>query len=126
MDNCFSSAPSSSSTQARGCTCACDEPSSLKKRFLKRAKEHRSRLYILKRCIIMLLCWHKTSAKNKKAVFYDPKALCYLIEPCQYHMSFISAYLSHMFPLWQSAAPESTSYADATVYCPDPDVSHDH
>ncbi|AES92638.1 rotundifolia-like protein [Medicago truncatula] len=33
--------------------------SSLKKRFLKRAKEERSRLYILKRCIIMLLCWHK-------------------------------------------------------------------
>lgn len=45
----------SSSTQAR----PCEKASSMKKRFLKRAKEHRSRLYILKRCIIMLLCWQK-------------------------------------------------------------------
>ncbi|KAG4931948.1 hypothetical protein JHK87_045950 [Glycine soja] len=60
MDNCYSSTPppsSSSTLQVR--RCEEDEASSLKKRFLKRAKEHRFRLYILKRCITMLLCWQK-------------------------------------------------------------------
>jgi len=47
--------PSTSTQQPR----PCEKASSMKKRFLKRAKEHRSRLYILKRCIIMLLCWQK-------------------------------------------------------------------
>ena len=49
-DHCYSTP--SSSTQA-------EEASSLKKKCLKAAKEHRSRLYVLKRCIIMLLCWQK-------------------------------------------------------------------
>ncbi|KAI4295902.1 hypothetical protein L6164_035898 [Bauhinia variegata] len=66
MDHCYSTptptptpAPSSSiSTPA--CPRSCEEqPSSLKKRCLTAAKEQRSRFYILKRCIIMLLCWQK-------------------------------------------------------------------
>ncbi|KAE9609549.1 hypothetical protein Lalb_Chr07g0177191 [Lupinus albus] len=55
MDNSYSTAPSSSSTQA----CHCEEASSMKKKFLKAVKEQRSRLYIVKRCIIMLLCWQE-------------------------------------------------------------------
>ncbi|KAF1876071.1 hypothetical protein Lal_00006702 [Lupinus albus] len=42
MDNSYSTAPSSSSTQA----CHCEEASSMKKKFLKAVKEQRSRLYI--------------------------------------------------------------------------------
>ncbi|KAK7245863.1 hypothetical protein RIF29_40716 [Crotalaria pallida] len=59
MDHCDSTTPSSSSTTQQ------QEASSLKKRFLKGAKEQRSRLYILKRCIIMLLCWQKSSAMHQ-------------------------------------------------------------
>lgn len=58
MDNCYSTPPSSSSTQPHH-NCEDDEASSMNKRFLKRAKEHRSKLYILYRCITMLLCWQK-------------------------------------------------------------------
>ncbi|KAH7663323.1 DVL protein [Dioscorea alata] len=29
-------------------------------------KEQRSRLYILRRCVIMLLCWHKNAKAKKK------------------------------------------------------------
>ncbi|KAJ1427189.1 hypothetical protein SESBI_09847 [Sesbania bispinosa] len=61
MDN-YSTPSSSTQAQAharRSCEAEEEEASSLKKRFLKRAKEQRSRLYILKRCIIMLLCWQK-------------------------------------------------------------------
>ncbi|KAG5024003.1 hypothetical protein JHK82_019895 [Glycine max] len=67
MDNCYPTPPSSSSTQARH-SCEDDEASSLKKRFLKRAKEHRSRLYILKRCIIMLLCWQNVKEGERKDI----------------------------------------------------------
>ncbi|KAM0938672.1 hypothetical protein DsansV1_C22g0170471 [Dioscorea sansibarensis] len=28
-------------------------------------KEQRSRLYILRRCVIMLLCWHKNAEAKK-------------------------------------------------------------
>ncbi|KAI4298700.1 hypothetical protein L6164_032227 [Bauhinia variegata] len=56
MDLCSTSI----STQACPCPRSCEEqPSSLKKRCLAAAKEQRSRFYILKRCIIMLLCWQK-------------------------------------------------------------------
>ncbi|KQJ89783.1 hypothetical protein BRADI_4g27736v3 [Brachypodium distachyon] len=27
-------------------------------RMARALKEHRSRLYIIRRCIVMLLCWH--------------------------------------------------------------------
>ncbi|URD90693.1 DVL family [Musa troglodytarum] len=30
-----------------------------KKGCLAVAREHRSRFYILRRCVVMLLCWHK-------------------------------------------------------------------
>ncbi|CAL5183913.1 unnamed protein product [Lathyrus oleraceus] len=53
MDHCTSTL--STSTQPTHCA----EHSSLKKRFLDKAKEQMSRIYILKRCIIMLLCWQK-------------------------------------------------------------------
>ncbi|KAB2082151.1 hypothetical protein ERO13_A05G170700v2 [Gossypium hirsutum] len=36
-----------------------EETSSMKKRCLSMAKEQRSRFYILRRCVIMLLCWQK-------------------------------------------------------------------
>ncbi|ESW25947.1 hypothetical protein PHAVU_003G079200 [Phaseolus vulgaris] len=63
MDNSYSTTPPpSSSTQAP----PCEKDSSMKKRFLKRAKEHRSRLYILKRCIIMLLCWQNVKEGERK------------------------------------------------------------
>ncbi|KAE9602047.1 hypothetical protein Lalb_Chr13g0304221 [Lupinus albus] len=58
MDNSYSTTitPSTTSTQA----CQCEEASSsMKNKFLKAVKEQRSRLYILKRCIIMLLCWQE-------------------------------------------------------------------
>ncbi|EOY28713.1 Uncharacterized protein TCM_030235 [Theobroma cacao] len=49
----------------------CEETttSSLKKRCLTMAKEQRSRFYILRRCVIMLLCWQKYG--NKK----NPKTM---------------------------------------------------
>ncbi|RHN75559.1 hypothetical protein MtrunA17_Chr2g0322581 [Medicago truncatula] len=28
-------------------------------RFGKRLKEYRGRFYIMRRCLVMLLCWHK-------------------------------------------------------------------
>nr|DAD23375.1 TPA_asm: hypothetical protein HUJ06_024838 [Nelumbo nucifera] len=52
MGQCYS-APSSGKEQHW------DEHSSLKKRCLARAKEQRSRFYILRRCVVMLLCWHE-------------------------------------------------------------------
>ncbi|KAG5052407.1 hypothetical protein JHK87_004605 [Glycine soja] len=58
MDNCYSTPPSSSSTQPHH-NCEDDGTSNMNKRFLKRAKEHRSKLYILYMCITMLLCWQK-------------------------------------------------------------------
>ncbi|GMI93302.1 ROTUNDIFOLIA like 6, DEVIL 17 [Hibiscus trionum] len=33
--------------------------SSLKNKCLTMAKEKMSRFYILRRCVVMLLCWHK-------------------------------------------------------------------
>ncbi|KAK8683950.1 hypothetical protein V6N13_039991 [Hibiscus sabdariffa] len=36
-----------------------EETSSMKKGCLTMAKEQRSRFYILRRCVIMLLCWQK-------------------------------------------------------------------
>ncbi|KAL4628375.1 hypothetical protein ACJW30_05G173500 [Castanea mollissima] len=53
MGHCYS-APSS--TEEHNCD---EEDSSVKKRCLAMAKEKRSRFYILRRCIIMLLCWRK-------------------------------------------------------------------
>lgn len=35
------------------------ERPNLWRRFVGMAKEKRGRLYILKRCAVMLLCWHK-------------------------------------------------------------------
>lgn len=32
---------------------------SFKKRCVAMAKEYRSRFYILRKCVVMLLCWHK-------------------------------------------------------------------
>ncbi|WJZ95875.1 hypothetical protein VitviT2T_014613 [Vitis vinifera] len=53
MGQCYSATPT------QGSHCHHEESSSLKKRCLAKAKEQRSRLYILRRCVIMLLCWHK-------------------------------------------------------------------
>ncbi|XP_042479277.1 small polypeptide DEVIL 17-like [Macadamia integrifolia] len=36
-----------------------EEDSSLRKRCLAKAKEQRSRFYIIRRCVVMLLCWHE-------------------------------------------------------------------
>lgn len=36
-----------------------EESSSFRKRSAGMAKEYRSRFYILRRCVAMLLCWHK-------------------------------------------------------------------
>ncbi|XWS12842.1 hypothetical protein CRYUN_Cryun37aG0125200 [Craigia yunnanensis] len=55
MGQCHS-APSSTGDDEEG---RCEETSSLKKRCLTMAKEQRSRFYILRRCVIMLLCWQK-------------------------------------------------------------------
>ncbi|KAK8944173.1 hypothetical protein KSP39_PZI008408 [Platanthera zijinensis] len=35
------------------------QSSSEKLGWIAAAREHRSRLYILRRCVVMLLCWHK-------------------------------------------------------------------
>ncbi|XWS19409.1 hypothetical protein CRYUN_Cryun31cG0013000 [Craigia yunnanensis] len=56
MGQCHSAPSSTGDDEGR---CEEEETSSLKKRCLTMAKEQRSRFYILRRCVIMLLCWQK-------------------------------------------------------------------
>ncbi|KAK7363750.1 hypothetical protein VNO77_05904 [Canavalia gladiata] len=77
MDNRYSTP--SNSTQSH----PSQEASSLKKRFLKRAKEHRSRLYILKRCIIMLLCWQNVKEGERKDIIsHEDRDISLLLSTC--------------------------------------------
>ncbi|KAJ6935113.1 hypothetical protein NC652_010196 [Populus alba x Populus x berolinensis] len=59
MDRCYSPSSSSSTQGGHGSGDHDQTPSSLRKRWLLRAREQRCRLYIMRRCIIMLLCWQK-------------------------------------------------------------------
>ncbi|KAL8461443.1 hypothetical protein ACS0TY_032784 [Phlomoides rotata] len=43
------------------------EPSSPSSSFKKRCLERRSRLYIIRRCIFMLACWHKYDDSDPSA-----------------------------------------------------------
>ncbi|KAL7213532.1 hypothetical protein ACSBR2_016127 [Camellia fascicularis] len=53
MGQCYSS-PSSSQEHNSD-----QQNSSLRKKCLATVKEYRSRFYIARRCIVMLLCWQK-------------------------------------------------------------------
>ncbi|KAL9392769.1 hypothetical protein Peur_016689 [Populus x canadensis] len=60
MDRCYSPLSSSSTQAGHGSGDHDQTPnSSLRKRWLLRAREQRCRLYIMRRCIFMLLCWQK-------------------------------------------------------------------
>ncbi|PON43922.1 DEVIL-like protein [Trema orientale] len=56
MDRCRFERSSSTQGEKRESK---EEGSGLKKRCVEMAKEQRSRFYIFRRCITMLLCWHK-------------------------------------------------------------------
>lgn len=62
MGQCHSAASSTQERRRHGTDDDEEESSTssgLKKRCVAMAKEQRSRFYILRRCIVMLLCWHK-------------------------------------------------------------------
>ncbi|WZY70618.1 small polypeptide DEVIL 15 [Brassica napus] len=41
--------------------CLSQKGASVTQKWCRVAKEHKSRLYIIKRCVLMLVCWHKHS-----------------------------------------------------------------
>ncbi|KAL4198550.1 hypothetical protein AMTRI_Chr03g140760 [Amborella trichopoda] len=58
-DACSVSAPRESGTTAATCGVRV-----IGKRCVRIVKQHRTRLYILRRCITMLLCWHTHSVRE--------------------------------------------------------------
>ncbi|XP_042492720.1 small polypeptide DEVIL 10-like [Macadamia integrifolia] len=61
----YSPASSSSSTSSQTRRKSnCRRKTSFRKRCLTMAKQQKTRVYILRRCVCMLLCWHAHSVSD--------------------------------------------------------------
>nr|XP_048328407.1 small polypeptide DEVIL 15-like [Ziziphus jujuba var. spinosa] len=56
---CITSSATSTSSSMEEAGKKKKELRSLREKWLGRAREYRSRFYILRKCVVMLLCWHR-------------------------------------------------------------------